>query len=125
MQRLGVDQRPVEVEQQRGSSVGRHAVANSRSPAATDPPTGVAGDRPLRPVHRDDRDDGETSCPLAVDGSVDGSQRTIGSPAATVLALGDEHLEALALEAHGVDAEVDEDADAVVAEHDERVRVAP
>ena len=41
VQRLGVDQRPVEVEQQRGDPRRRprHAVAKSTSPAATDPPT--------------------------------------------------------------------------------------
>ena len=117
MQRLGVDQRPVEVEQQRGRPHG--VTVNSTSPmAATEPSAGAGTD----PFGRSIATTGtivEMSSPVMV-GRVPAHHRIPGGHARALL---DQHLEPLALQAHGVDPEVDEYADPVGAEHHERVRV--
>ena len=126
VQRLGVDQRPVEVEQECGDPRRRprHAVAKSTSPAATDPPTASLVTDPFGASISTTGTIGETSWPLAVGGSEDGSHVIIGSPAATSLPWVARTSKPSPLEADGVDAEVHEDADAV-AEDDEGVRAGP
>ena len=99
---------------------GAHGVTvNSTSPTTAASPGRGRGTDPLGRSIATTGTTVEMSSPVIV-GRVPAHHRV---PASTLVALLDEHLEALALEPHGVDAEVHQDADAVRAEHHERVRV--
>ena len=122
MQRLGVDEGAVEVEEQRGDPRAGHEEVgqrNSGSPAATVSPVRSLTTAPGRVSSTQTMTIGLRSAPGDL-GGVPPGDRLAGRDG---VLLGDEQLEPVPLEADRVDAEVHEHARALGGEHHEGVRV--